>query len=482
EGVRRGQRRRDAQARCPRLRVAASDPARDQRLFEPVIARVEELAPGVQPIRPGLCALRARGPARYYGGEEHAARVLLTALAELGLAFARAGVGDGPFTAEQAALAAPPGGVRSAPAGAAAAFLAPLPVTALDAVATGLARDSRQENGGPAELLGRLGVRTLGEFAALDADSVLGRFGPLGARLHDLARGRDSRPVRPRAPPPELAREIAFEPPLELVDQVAFAVRVTAEEFVAALGAEGLVCTELRVVLDQERGEGSERVWLHPGSFDAAGVVDRVRWQVQALAERTSEPAVAGIARVRVEPAAVDAASHHQPAIFGAGADERVHHVLSRVQAMLGHRGVLVPAIGGGRWLAERQALVPWGDRVVLATERSRPWPGRLPAPLPGTVFPAPPTAEVRDAAGRPVVVDERGGLSAVPAVLALRQAQGPRQREIEAWAGPWPVSERGWDAARARRAHRFQLVDTEQVAWLVVHEAGAWTVEGVYD
>ena len=119
-----------------------------------------------------------------------------------------------------------------------------------------------------------------------------------------------------------------------------------------------------------DRGERSERVWLHPGSFDAAAVVDRVRWQLGEDAER---PAAAGSRSVRISPEAVDAASHHAPAIFGAGPEERVHHALSRVQAMLGHRGVLTPAIGGGRWLAERQVLVPWGDRrASLATGARR--------------------------------------------------------------------------------------------------------------
>ncbi|MFV4913829.1 DNA polymerase Y family protein, partial [Microbacterium lacticum] len=55
-------------------------------------------------------------------------------------------------------------------------------------------------------------------------------------------------------------------------------------------------------------------------------------------------------------------------------------------------------------------------------------------------------------------------------------------RRGVGRWAGPWPVIERGWDAARARRAHRFQIVDTEQVAWLLVCEEGGWTVEGRYD
>ena len=39
----------------------------------------------------------------------------------------------------------------------------------------------------------------------------------------------------PRPPPPELVRGAHFEPPLELVDQVAFSVRGDADAFVAAL-------------------------------------------------------------------------------------------------------------------------------------------------------------------------------------------------------------------------------------------------------
>ena len=47
EGVRRGQRRRDAQARCPQLEVVLDDPVRDHRAFAPVVAAVEEAAPDV---------------------------------------------------------------------------------------------------------------------------------------------------------------------------------------------------------------------------------------------------------------------------------------------------------------------------------------------------------------------------------------------------------------------------------------------------
>lgn len=467
QGVRRGLRRRDAQARCPRLRVVAGDAARDQRAFEPLVARVEELAPGVQIIRPGLCALRSRGPARYYGGEEKAADVLTGALRSHGVDDVRAGIADGPFTAEQAARRTAPSGMRVVPVGETAAFLAPLSVAVLD--------DAAGAPAGLADLLARLGVHTLGAFAQMDPQRVADRFGPPGERLHALAGGRDSADVRPRTPPPELNREIAFEPPLEIVDQVAFGVRTTAEDFLAALTAQRLVCTELRVVLDAVDGAGSDRVWLHPSAFDTAGVVDRVRWQLQASG---AEGLRGGVSRVQLWPEAVDDASHHQPGIFGSGPDERVHHTMSRVQAMLGHRGVLTPAIGGGRWLAERQVMVPWGDRTVLDRSRSLPWPGSLPAPHPATVFPEPRPVDVAGTDGRAATVDDRGALRAPPAVLIEDDAR----REITAWAGPWPVVERGWDLVRSRRAYRFQLVDADQIAWLAICEEDGWHIEARYD
>ena len=160
-------------------------------------------------------------------------------------------------------------------------------------------------------------------------------------------------------------------------------------------------------------------------------------------------------------------------------ADELHAVALERTRAMQGHRGVVTPALGGGRWLAERQVQVPWGDRTVLAKERTRPWPGSLPDPLPATVFRDPRPVEVTATPlDGPVSVDERGQVSASPALLT----ESGRRRSIEAWAGPWPIVERTWDAARARRAHRFQVVDADGVAWLLICENGSWTAEGRYD
>ncbi|WOP17561.1 DNA polymerase Y family protein [Raineyella sp. LH-20] len=478
EGVRRGQRRREAQACCPTLRVVAADVDRDHRLFAPLLDLLEQVSPGVQVIRPGLVTLRMRGPARYYGGEQPAAAALLAAMDGAGVTGVRAGVADGMFTAEQAAYesaprgpaaeptrggAGEPGPICIVPPGAAAEFLAPLPV-------------NRLGDAELAELLPKLGIRRLGEFAALEVRTVRDRFGERGVRLHALAGGGDSRIVQPRTPPPVLTRTVEFSPPLELVDQVAFAVRAGAEDFVAGLAEHQLVCTELRVELTAEEGERAERVWVHPAAFDPAAVVDRVRWQLQAAA---GSRITSRVMRVRLEPVAVDDSAHHAPGLFGTGPDERVHHALSRVQAMLGADGVVTAVIGGGRRLAERQVSVPWGDRAMLPLPADRPWPGHLPAPLPATVFEELPGVIVLAADGSGVGVDGRGAVSAPPAVLV----EGGRRRPIVAWAGPWPLDEHSWDPVRRHRAHRFQVVDDAQIAWLLVcDDDGGWWAEGRYD
>lgn len=460
-GVRLDMRRRDAQGRCPGLRVEREDAALAARTFEPVLAALEQALPGWHPLTPGTAAIRARGPARYYGGEQAAARTVLGIAAAADASRALVGIAEGLFAAELAAREAGADAVRIVPAGGTAAFLAPLPVAALG--------DAEL-----ASLLPRLGIRTLGAFAQLAETDVVARFGPSGARLHALARGGDARPATPRIPPRDIDAVVDFEPAVDRVDEVAFGVRAACDDFVRALLAERLVCTALRVEFTGADGEHDERVWLHPRSFTAAEVVDRVRWQLQS-GETLRSP----VARVRVSPEAVDPVHTHETGLWGTGPDERVHSALSRVQGMVGHRGVLTPRLTGGRRPADRQALVPWGDRAAPARQRAQPWPGALPDPPPATVYEVPRPLRVEDARGRPVTIDERGRVSAAPAVIV---SQTGSRRDLSAWAGPWPLEERWWDPASARSAHRVQAVDASGCAWLLVLDAEGWWAEGRYD
>jgi protein ImuB len=471
EGVQRGLRVREAQARCTDLVVRPYEQQLDSRTFETVITAIEELMPGVQLIRPGLAAVRSRGPARYYGGEEPAGLALIGLLDGLGIPGARVGIADGPFTAEQAArTATSTRRVRVVPEGASAEFLDPLPVSLL-------------EDSVLITLLKRLGIVSLGEFAALPAPDVLGRFGPDGAHLHALAGGLDSRPIVPHQPPDELDVVVAFEPPLDRVDQVTFGVRASADDFVQRLVAARLVCTTLRVEIETELGDYSERSWLHPRSFTPADVVDRVRWQLQGSGEVDSGLR-SGVTAVRMVPESVDAIGNHEVGLFGAGPDERIHNGLARVQSMLGHEGVLTAVVSGGRTLADRQKTVPWGDRAVLPRSPLEPWPGQLPKPLPATIFTAPHPVFVYGPDGSDVVVDERGRFSAPPARFSPASGKDPRQ--IMAWAGPWLIQERWWDPDAALSASRFQVVDDRGVAWLLVltrrATGSSWAAEARYD
>ena len=97
EGVRRGQRRRDAQSRCPDLLLLPANPDRDARAFEFVLAIIEDLRPGVAALRPGLLAVRA--PGSWYGTETKAAAVASQALVEGGVWDVRVGIADDLFTA-----------------------------------------------------------------------------------------------------------------------------------------------------------------------------------------------------------------------------------------------------------------------------------------------------------------------------------------------------------------------------------------------
>jgi protein ImuB len=471
-GVSRGLRLREAQSRLPGLIDRAYDAALDSRAFEPIITGVEQLIPGVQLLRPGMCAVRVRGAAQYYGGEKAAALTVVDRVNEIVASDARVGIADALFTAVHAARSTVEAdqrsrswGTRIISAGESAAFLAPLPIAMLD----------EQQI---VTLLMKLGILTLGDFAQLAHTDVRTRFGELGARLHSLASGRDPQAFIARTPPLDLDVVIDFEPALDRVDQIAFGIRSRTDDFIEALVRAQLVATAIRIELDSESGEIAERVWLHPRSFSSTDVVDRVRWQVQG-SSLIETGLSSGITRVRIVPETVDAIGNHETGLWGSGLEPRIHHGLSRVQSMLGHGAVLMPTVQGGRTLQSRQQLTAWGDRSVIVRSLQRPWPGSLPAPLPGTVFSSRHAVHVFAHDGSTVSVDERGQVAAAPARFATSDS---RSRTLTAWAGPWPLAERWWEAGSSGRSWRFQAVDDTGCAWLLVLDDSGWWAEARYD
>lgn len=464
-GVRRGQKLRDAQRRCAGLVVHDEDLEAQVRLFEQVVAVVEALCPRVEIVRPGLVAVPARGPARYYGSEQAAADTLRAAVTAAGFECA-VGVADGPFAASLAARE-PPAGVV-VPEGAAAEFLARHPVAVLD----------RPELAG---LLVRLGVRTLGGLAALPAREVLARFGDDGAEAHRLARGLQARPLATRPPGEDLSAVTTFDPPLD-AEPVVFAAKSLADQLHENLAVRGLACVRVEVEVTTSDGRSWTRLWRHDGLLSAAALAERVRWQLDAW--RTMSPGspdalTGGVVRLRLAPNQVVVDHGRQLALWGSSTpSDAVERAATRIQVLLGHAGVTRPVLAGGRGPDEQVLKVPWGDRLEASSaSRGHPWPGRVPPPAPAVVPPAPVKISVTDETGAAVTVSGRCEVSAPPAELV---ADGSAVA-VTGWTGPWPALERWWDASTARRVVRFQVATEDGRAWLLLLDRGQWLMEAYY-
>jgi len=453
--------------RCPGLCDLAAPGPQAAELFEQVIAAVTGFCPQVEAVEPGVCAFGARGPARYFGGETALAGRVIAAVAELGLE-ARAGVADGLFAALLAARGAGRDPVLVIPPGRTAGFLARQPVSVL-------------EDQDLAGLLTRLGLRTLGDLAALPAGDVAGRFGPAGETAHRLAGGRGSPPLVAAPPAEDLSVAREFDPPEPLAEPVVFAAKALAEQMHDGLAARGLTCVSVQIQATWADGRESRRLWRHDGLLSAAALAGRVRWQLDGwrVPADGTDTSDGGIAVLRLVPDQVILATGHQLALWGeAMVSDRVARAAMRVQAMLGHEAVLRPVPGGGRDFAERVTLVPFGEKTEPRLAAGPPWPGRVMGPAPGVVYPFAREADVTDEAGAAVTVTGRSVVSAAPAWLAI---DGEPPRRVTGWAGPWPLSERWWDPVAARRRARFQLLTDDGRAWLAAVQDGRWLIEAGY-
>ncbi|MEO3760724.1 DNA polymerase Y family protein [Mycobacterium sp. B14F4] len=481
-GVRRGLRRREAQARCPELHVVAADPARDARHFEDVTLAVDDLVPRAEVLRPGLLVLPVRGAARYFGSEQAAAERLVDAVAAAG-AECQVGIADQLPTAVLAARAG-----RIVEPGQDARFLAALSIRQLSTEPS-LAAPGRDDL---ADLLWRMGIRNIGQFAALSRSDVASRFGADAVVAHQFARGEPARGPSGREPEPELDAVMDCDPPIDRVDAAAFAGRSLASDLHRSLAAAGVGCTRLAIRATTANGEELERVWRCAEPLTEDATADRVRWQLDGWLNRrnpTDRP-TAAVTVIRLRPVEVVSAEALQLPLWGGVGEEdrmRARRALVRVQGLLGPEAVQVPVLSGGRGPAERITLTPLGDEPVPRADPRQPWPGRLPEPSPTVLLDDP--VELFDADGRPVRVTARGLFSAHPSRLTGSgkvAGEGRLAGKLAWWAGPWPVDERWWDPDHAKvgRTARAQVLLDGEVgqALLLCYRQRRWYVEGIYE
>ena len=356
---------------------------------------------------------------------------------------------------------------------------------------------------------------------------MLGRFGAEGLLAHRWARGLEERSVRARVPPPDWVVSAELDPPAEQLHAAAFVGKAMAEELHSRLSGTGLVCTRLAIEVETEYGTSLRRSWRHDGALNAVAISERVRWQLEGWAQAGQQgeglgPQSGGVIKLTLIPEEVRPDEGRQLGFWGndAAVDTRAARALARVQGLLGPGAALTAVLQGGRDYTEQVLLVPWGEpRVPLrpgapasttskgpsgsapagtakarrspvrrprpepakpgpAKDGAPPWPGHLPGLAPAVVHQPPLPARVTDESGDPISVGSRGMASARPARLMIGSGQ---PMAISAWAGPWPLEERWWDAGARRRA-RFQVCTAEGTAHLLAREGRRWWVEATYD
>lgn len=341
-GVGQGMRMGEALARCPGLRLVPPDPEAVRGLWHEVLDRIERIGGAPESERAGAAFFDADGLAGIHGGD--LSGVLEAARRALGRS-ARLGAGPSRFSsfcaAQQARARRPPVVVEQHEA---AGFLSSLPATLLR---------SRPELAALPDTLDRLGIRTLGELAALPSRAVAERFGHPGLLALDLARGRDT-PLEPRRPP---------EPVLERIELPEAVSGQQLERALDLLIARVLARTErrgrsLRAIAVSARlvAGGTWRVGVTLRSASA----DPQRIQL-ALASRLGElPAPADSLGLEVE--AFGPPAQDQRALFdarGAARQARLGEAVRQARQAAGEEAALrVLDIDPDSRLPERRAVL----------------------------------------------------------------------------------------------------------------------------
>ncbi len=403
-GITAGNNKRAVGYRCPEAHVAVWDEEADNRHFSAGVGALEGLVARFTLLSPGTLAVPLDSLRHGYADEASAVETLVSALvADTGWEFFP-GIADTVFAAVLAA-----GQARRVEPGQTVDFLSAQPITTLEyagAEATALI-----------EVFLQLGLRTLGDFARLEAKDVNARFGAFGRHLHDLASGRAGAPLADHVRGEQLDVELDLDAPTTRSDTLGFLARQLGVDLLAKVRRQGLVCTQITIELDAAAGQSSSRTWRIEDMQENA-IADRLRWQaegwlagVSAGAGRPGPNQDSGTEQADpqaldiVDEPAPDAEDFSEDGIIALrliaaelttpiGAtrslfDEntgQITHTLERLQGLFGPDAVLVPGLQGGWDPAETNLWTPWQQTAAPERSPAAPWPGALHAPRPTTV------------------------------------------------------------------------------------------------
>ena len=202
---------------CHSLRLCEPDPVHYDEQFARLLAALSEVSPVVEPAELGGAYVGTDGLGGLYGEPEGIVEEMQLRIVDCGLRIGNTGVestirnpqsairvgwGLGKFVAWVAASRAQPGGAVIVRPGDEAQFLSAQPLAVLP-----LDSDTHRR-------LRQLGLKTLGQLAALPEEAVVSQFGGAGRRLWRLAAGVAVERVVGRETPEPIVAAITFFSPV----------------------------------------------------------------------------------------------------------------------------------------------------------------------------------------------------------------------------------------------------------------------------
>ena len=225
----------------PQAHVIPANPARYQQTLNEILTLLATLTPKVEPEVSQSTAVIYSDFGELTGTEQLdlAGYITQEVKTQVNLT-STLGLATGKFPAYIAANSIGLNRVLLIVPGEEISFLAPLSVTYLP-----LDREL-------ARRFGLLGLRTMGQFAGLPAGAVLTQFGKYGRWLHQLAQGRDDRPILPYSSQPieQIARQ--FDDPVADRMMLTALSQMLVDELGLRLEVRGQVAQGLHLTLHLE--------------------------------------------------------------------------------------------------------------------------------------------------------------------------------------------------------------------------------------
>ncbi|HEV6954932.1 MAG TPA: DNA polymerase IV [Promicromonospora sp.] len=222
---------------CPQATIVPPDHTLYREVSRSVMALLHEVTPLVEQISVDEAFLDVSGARRRLGSPTAIGAELRRRIqAEHGVT-ASVGVARNKFVAKLASTHAKPDGMMLVPAAATVDFLHTLPVGAL----WGVGEKTEKS-------LAAWGITTVAELAHADLPSLqaaVGRVG--GAHLHDLAWGRDPRPVVPEQREHSIGAETTFDTDQHDTEAVSRRVLELSDRVAARLRHQGVLARTVSV-------------------------------------------------------------------------------------------------------------------------------------------------------------------------------------------------------------------------------------------